>query len=128
MSVELNLLLWSVALTIFQMLITVSGTTLKIGIPALVGNRDQITPPQGWIGRARRAHLNMLENLVLFAILVCILELAGTSTPLTVIRANLFFWGRVVYFPLYLFGIPWLRSLAWMTSMAGLILIFHQLV
>jgi uncharacterized MAPEG superfamily protein len=36
----------------------------------------------GWAGRARRAHLNMIENLVLFAPLVLITAISsGRASP-----------------------------------------------
>ena len=41
--------------------------------------------------------------------------------------AALYFWARVAYIPLYAFGVPYIRSLVWLVSLAGLILIFAAL-
>jgi uncharacterized MAPEG superfamily protein len=82
----------------------------------------------GWAGRAVRAHRNMLESLVLFAVLVLVAQVAGVSNAMTVLGAQLFFWGRVAHAIFYIAGIPWLRTAAWAVSVAGLILIFLQLI
>ena len=81
----------------------------------------------GWAGRAIRAHRNMLESLVLFAILVLVAKAVGVSNGLTVLGAQLFFFGRLAHAVIYLIGVPWLRTAAWAVSIVGLALIFLQL-
>src|SRR5271154_331830 len=110
MSLELKLLVWSTALTIVQVLVAVLGATLQVGTPALAGNREGLPSFEGWAGRAQRAHRNMLENLVLFAILVLTAQAAGKTNAMTALGAELFFWGRLAYAPIYVIGIPWLRT------------------
>jgi uncharacterized MAPEG superfamily protein len=127
MKPELMLLLWAVALAVVQMLIAVSGATLQVGLPKLASNRDNMPALTGWVGRADRAHHNMLENLVLFAALVFLLFATGKSNSTTVLGAQLFFWGRLAYAVVYLIGIPWLRTGVWFVSIVGLLLIFLQL-
>jgi len=128
MKPELMWLLWAVALTVVQMLIAVSGATLQVGLPMLAGNRDNVPKLTGWVGRADRAHHNMLENLVLFAALVLVVALTNKSNPMTLLGAQLFFWARVGYAAVYLIGIPWLRTGVWFVSIIGLFLIFLQLI
>lgn len=128
MTPELMYLMWSVALTFVLVLIAVSGATLQVGLPTLAGNREGLPEMTGWAGRAQRAHRNMLESLVLFAILVLAAKVAGRSNGMTLLGAELFFWGRVAHALLYIGGIPWLRTAAWGVSVVGLILIFWQLV
>ena len=70
----------------------------------------------------------MLESLVIFAILVLVASTAGRFNAMTVIGAQLFFWGRVAFAVVYLAGIPWVRTLTWAVSMTGLGLIFLQLI
>jgi len=72
MKPELNLLVWSVVLTVVQMLVAAQASFNKVGLMALVGNREGLPEITGWGGRASRAHYNMLENLVLFASLVLV--------------------------------------------------------
>lgn len=128
MSVELSLLVWATALTLIQAMIAAAGANLQVGLPALAGNRESLPPIGGWAGRAQRAHRNMLENLILFAILVLVAQIAGKTNATTALGAQLFFWARVVYVPVYLIGIPWLRTAVWGVSVVGLVLIFLQIV
>jgi uncharacterized MAPEG superfamily protein len=128
MTPELIYLVWSAVLTFVLMLIAVSGATLQVGLPTLAGNREDMPDMTSWAGRAERAHSNMLENLVLFAILVLVAQAAGVRNAMTVLGAQLFFWGRVGHAVLYIAGIPWARTAAWVVSVVGLILIAWQLV
>jgi uncharacterized MAPEG superfamily protein len=128
MTPELYYLIWSAALTLVLVVIAVSGATLQVGLPTLAGNREGLPEMTGWAGRAQRAHRNMLESLVLFAILVFAAKIAGMSNAMTLLGAQLFFWGRVAHAVLYIAGIPWARTGAWAVSVLGLVLIFWQLV
>ncbi len=128
MPVELQLLVWSVALAFAQMLVAVSGATLAVGLPELAGNREPAPKITGWADRARRAHLNMLESLVLFAALVLTAVVAQKTNGTTAVGAQLFFWARLVYALIYAAGIPWLRTAVWGISVIGLVMIFSQVV
>jgi uncharacterized MAPEG superfamily protein len=128
MTIELSLLLWSAALTFVLVLIAVAGAYMQVGLPPLIGNREGMPEIIGWAGRAERAHRNMLESLVLFAILVLTAKAVGVSNTTTELGAYLFFWGRVAHAVLYIAGIPWVRTAAWAVSILGLLLIFFQLV
>lgn len=128
MTPELMYLLWSVALTVVLVVVATLGATQQVGLPKLAGNRDNMPELQGWAGRAERAHRNMLESLVLFAILVLAARALNVSNNLTVLGAQLFFWGRVAHAGLYIAGITWVRTAAWAVSVVGLLLFFLQLI
>ena len=128
MTPELMYLVWSVALTFILVVIAVSGATLEVGLPKLAGNREGLPEMTGWAGRAARAHRNMLESLVLFAVLVLVAHIVGVRNGTTLLGAQLFFWGRVAHAAIYIAGIPWLRTAAWGISVVGLLMIFVQLI
>jgi len=128
MKPELNLLVWAVVLTVVQMLVAAQAAFNKVGLMTLVGNREGLPEITGWGGRASRAHWNMLENLVLFAALVLVAVTAGKTNDMTLLGAQLFIWSRLAYALIYVAGIIWLRTAAWAVSMAGLIVIFAQIV
>ena len=128
MKPELNLLVWAAALTVVQVLVAVMGAFNQVGLMKLIGNREGMPEILGWAGRAERAHLNMVQNLVLFAALVLVAVATGKTSDMTVLGAQLFLWGRVAYAIIYLAGLPWLRTLSWFVSVIGLVLIFLQLV
>jgi uncharacterized MAPEG superfamily protein len=121
-------LVWSAVFTVVLVVIAVAGATQQVGLPTLAGNREGLPEMTGWAGRAQRAHRNMLENLVLFAILVFAAQLSGKANAVTALGAAIFFWARVAHAVLYIAGIPWLRTAAWGVSIIGLFMIFWQLI
>jgi len=128
MKPEMMLLAWSVALAFVQVLVAVTGAFTQVGLMKLVGNREDMPKLTGWVGRAERAHINMVVNLVLFASLELAVVVLGKANATTLLGAQLFFWGRVAYAAIYLAGLPWLRTLSWLGSIIGLLLIFLQIV
>jgi uncharacterized MAPEG superfamily protein len=125
---ELMLLAWAAMLTLAQMLVAASGAAAQYGVMPLFGNREGLAPLTGWAGRAQRAHRNMLENLVLFAALVLVCAASNKTNSTTLLGAQLFLWARLAYAVIYLAGIPYLRTAAWLVSVIGLVLIFLQLL
>lgn len=128
MTPDLKYLVWTVALTIVQLLVAVAGVTTQFAIPVLVGNRETAIEGRGWVGRAQRAHRNMLESLALFATLVLVAQVAGRANAMTAMGAALFFYSRLTYAAIYWAGIAWVRTVAWTVSLAGLVLILLQLL
>jgi uncharacterized MAPEG superfamily protein len=51
----------------------------------------------GWVHRAHRAHLNLLEQLLPFGILTLIVDSTNGYSPLTYWTAIAFFWLRVAH-------------------------------
>jgi uncharacterized MAPEG superfamily protein len=128
MKPELTLLAWSVILAIVHMLIAVQALVSTKGLMAAIGNRENLPELPGWAGRAVRANRNMAENLALFAAVVLTAAVIGTSNSMTLLGAQLFFWGRIAYAVCYLGGFKWLRTLSWVASIAGVVLILWQLM
>jgi uncharacterized MAPEG superfamily protein len=89
------------------------------GMLVAFGNREAVPAPSPLAGRARRAAHNMLENLVLFTALVAAVRLGGRPAPAA--AAALFFWGRVLYFGVYLAGLRYVRTLVWLVSVVALV-------
>jgi uncharacterized MAPEG superfamily protein len=127
MSLDLQMLVWSAALALVQMLIAVAGAQGQLGLPMLAGNREGLPALTGWAGRAQRAHLNMLESLAVFAIVVLVADVATRANATTALGATIFFWGRLAYALIYVVGVPWLRTAAWAISIVGIVLVFSQL-
>src|SRR5687768_624993 len=127
MTVDLQLAAFAIVLT---WVMVVSASMLKArGMKVAFGNRaDAPAGNPAWIDRADRAAKNMLENLPLFLGLVAIAHLGGRHSSRVELGAHLFFWARLVYWPVYLAGIPVVRTLIWLVSIAGLALIFTALL
>jgi uncharacterized MAPEG superfamily protein len=128
MTLDLVLLAWTVALAFVQSLVAVIGLSSQVSLATLAGNREVMPAITGWPGRAIRAHRNMMENLPLFIALVLIAHFARRTDAVTLAGSQLFFWSRLAYAIIYVAGLPWLRTVAWLVSVIGLLLIFSQLL
>lgn len=124
MSIELKLLAWTFVLALVQILLPAHFRNRETGVDYNAGPRDDPGPPVGVVtGRLRRAQANLFETLPLFAGAVLIAHVAGRESGMTALGAWLYLLGRVVYLPLYALGIPFIRSLVWVASVAGLVLV-----
>lgn len=126
MTADLHYLAYSAVLT-WVMLMTASLVRARAwtpkGLLVGVGNRDDVPDATPLAARADRAAKNMLENLVLFTVVVCVARLGGVAPEHTALGAAIFFWARVAYFFAYLAGIKVLRTAIWAVSIAGLVMI-----
>ncbi len=128
MTPDLTYLVWTVALAILQILLSVVGAMTQFSLPVLVGNRETPVEGRGWVGRAQRAHRNMLESLALFAALVLVAHVSGLANATTAMGAALFFYARLAYAAVYVIGVPWLRTVVWTLGAVGLLMILSQLL
>jgi uncharacterized MAPEG superfamily protein len=121
---ELRLLWASAVLGLVQLMIAFLFSIRARGMPWALGARDESGAPVGKVGaRLERAYRNYLETFPIFAALVLIAHGMDRHTATTVWGAQLYFYGRVLYVPLYAFGIPLVRSLAFTAAMAGIVVI-----
>jgi uncharacterized MAPEG superfamily protein len=86
------------------------------GVVDAVGYPENPKPLAKWAERLKRAHYNAVENLVVFAALVLIAQAIGMHSAAIVCAANVYFWARVVHAAAYTFGIPWVRTLAFVAG------------
>jgi uncharacterized MAPEG superfamily protein len=83
------------------------------GLTGAMANPSRNDKPQSaWAQRLYFAHSNAVENLVVFAALVLILDSMGHSTMSTAIACAVYFWARLAHVIVYALGIPVLRTLA----------------
>ena len=129
MMTTVQALVWSGILT-FVMLLVASAFCAKVWAPggAMVafGNREGVAPPLDMAGRADRAAKNQLEAMAMFLAVVLAAHIAGKA-PQAAVGATIFFWARLVYWPVYLAGIVYLRTLIWGVSLIGLFLIIKEI-
>ena len=128
MTPELIYLSAALVLAVVQILLPGVARTAQYGLKWNAGARDEVMPPVGPVtGRLERAQANLFETLPLFIGAVLIAHVTGAESALTLWGAALYFWARLAYIPLYALGVPVVRSLVWMVSLVGLILIFAAL-
>jgi uncharacterized MAPEG superfamily protein len=121
---ELTMLVLSVLLGLLHLILQSVAATLERGSGWNVSARDQVLPPlRGMAGRLERAQRNFLETFAFFAAAVLIAHAVRHHNWMTLVGAHLYFWGRVVYLPLYAFGVPVVRTLVWTVATLGIVLV-----
>ncbi|HEY1414547.1 MAG TPA: MAPEG family protein [Caulobacteraceae bacterium] len=123
MSIEITMLVWSVALLLLLIVIQATAAVRAQGLSAMAGSRDDLPPPSTFQARTKRLVDNHREGLTLFAPLIIAAALAHISNNWTVLGAQLFFYSRVIHAVLYVMGVPWVRALAWGAGMVGTIMV-----
>lgn len=128
MSIELQYLIFAVFLLIIQMILQTTAGILTNGFMGAVGSRDDEVLSDGIGGRFERAYYNMLETFPIFAAMVLVVQVTESWTSTSALAVQLYFWGRVVYLPAYIIGIPFLRTLVWAVSMLGIVMLAWPLL
>jgi uncharacterized MAPEG superfamily protein len=129
MSAELFWLTWTVILTAFLFLPYVLNRIGIRGLFGAMGNpRADDLPESDWAQRAMRAHANAVENLVVFAPLVFVVELVGANSGMTAFGAALYFWARLAHCLVYTLGIPIVRTLSFFAGLFGEVLLIIALI
>ncbi len=128
MTTELCMLVWSVVLGLVQIAITAAGSVAQRGLGWATGPRDgQAKPLTGVVARLDRARGNFLETFPLFFAAVIAAYVLQRHDGMTVLGAELYFWARLIYVPIYAAGIPYLRTLVWAVSLVGIVLVLVAL-
>ncbi|HEY1588552.1 MAG TPA: MAPEG family protein [Rhodanobacter sp.] len=128
MTTELYMLMCTVVLGLVQIAIAATCSVTQRGLGWAASARDEIKPPlTGVGGRLDRARANFLETFPLFAAVVLIGHLLQRHDNLTALGAQLYFWARLAYVPVYAAGIPYLRTLIWAASIVGIVLLVTAL-
>ena len=128
MTIELTMLVYSVALLVIVIAIQATAGVLAQGLPAMAGSRDNLGEPSQFQARSKRAAENLKEGMLLFAPLVLAAHAAGVSTDLTVLGAQLFFYSRIAHAVIYFAGWPWIRPMAWAIGLVGTLMILVALL
>jgi len=123
-SIEIQMLCWSAVLGLVQLMIATSLALKDQGVTYNVSPRESAAPPVTRLtGRLQRAFGNFRETFVYFAIAVLIVTVLSKNNATTALGAQLYFWARLVYVPVYAAGIAGLRTLIWAASIVGLVMV-----
>lgn len=126
---ELLVLGWSVVLLLVHIGLQSVPATLELGTAWNAGARDEGRKPSSPLaGRAERALRNFQETYPAFIGLALALVLSGQAGGLGATGALVWIIARVAYIPLYMLGIPYIRSLVWVGSIVGLLMMLIELL
>ena len=91
----------------------------QMGVAGALMDGQHETPHEAaWARRAKRAHTNAVENLVVFAPLAIGVHVLGGSTPLTAMVSAIFFFSRAGHYVVYVLGLPLVRTLLFAVGVA----------
>ncbi len=125
----IRMLAWSVLLGLAYVFVAAGLATQQRGLKWNAGNRDGATPPlTGAAARAARANANFLETFGFFAAAVLAVAVTNRETPHAALGAEIYFWARLVYLPIYLAGIPYVRTAVWAASLWGMLQVLEALL
>lgn len=127
MSTELTLLAWSVVLGLVHAVATGQFSVAQHGLRYGLSPRDEPRPLTGIGARVQRAFANYMQTFPFFAAAVLMAHAAGRHGWLTVVGAQLYFWARLAYVPLYAAGVVGLRTVAFVVAVVGIVLILIAL-
>ena len=127
-STEIAVLAWSVVLLLLQVVIQ-GIATADLGPKYLLGPRDEKLESRNVLaGRLGRALQNLLETYPAFIALALALVVTGKAGGIGATGAWLWLIARVSYRVLYAVGIPVARTIAWLASIVGLVLMLIRLM
>ena len=122
--VEFTMLVFAMILGLVQLLIAARAGNSQRGLAWNVGARDGVPPPISAVaGRLDRAYRNFMETFPFFAAAVLSAHAMGRFGWMTLIGSQIYLLARIIYLPLYAAGIPGIRTLVWLVSMFGLLLV-----
>ena len=114
----------TVCFTVWTLITVVVGAAIrnqewtKEGRDIGLGNRDNLKEATPMGGRAERAAKNSIEAAAFFVPLALIANAAGLDSEVMQ-GAQIAFWARIAYVPVYIAGIKYLRSLIWLGGAVG---------
>jgi uncharacterized MAPEG superfamily protein len=124
MSTELFWLTLTVAMTGLMWVPYILDRIMVRGLMGAMANPSPKDKPQSaWAERMTAAHVNAVENLVIFAVLVLTARALGIATAATAFACALYFWARLAHVVVYTLGIPVLRTLSFTAGFVAQVLL-----
>ena len=122
---ELTCLELSVILWVVHVLTQALTARSEFGDDYLFTARDKEVKPKALsVGRATRALHNYIENLVPFVAMDLGLIATGHTGG---IGATIWIIARIIYLPMYVMGIKYVRTACWAVSIVGLLMMLGRL-
>ncbi len=125
LSTEQTMLGLAALLGLFQLMIAARTGNRQRGLKWNLSARDEAPPAVGAVaGRLERAYRNFMETFPFFAVSVILLSAEARHSWATVWGSETYLTARVVYLPLYGFGVPGVRTLVWLIALLAILLLY----
>src|ERR1044072_1846813 len=126
MTPELTALAWGCLLALVHIFAAVRVKTRQYGTKWNVGARDEeLPPPQPIVGRLARAQANFFETFPIFAAAALIVSFASLPDRWPALGAWLWLGARIVSLPLYAMGVPVVRTIVFLVSVVGILMVLR---
>ncbi len=124
MTTDFLMLVWSTGL--FGLYIGVQGILYRMqhGVQYAATSRDNEPPPNELTARSQKALRNLIETYPAFLALSVANLIAGQPDAVVTWGAAIYLLARIVYLPLYVLGVLYVRSLVWTVAAIGLVVMF----
>lgn len=124
MTTELAVLAWGCVLALIHIFAAIRVKTRQYGTKWNVGARDEELPsPAPLVGRLARAQANYFETFPVMIAAVLIVSVNQAETHWTAVGSLIWLAARIIYLPLYAFGVPVVRTLVWAASLVGILMV-----
>ena len=129
MAVELKIAALGAVLLLVHIFAAVHLKTKQYGRDWNTGARDEALPPLNPVaGRLARAQANFQETFPIAIVALLGVVIAGRTSPWTAIGGWIWLGARTIYLPLYGFGVPVVRTIVFVISLAGLCMVLKPLL
>ena len=128
-----NEIFWLTLTTIMTPLLIVPYAFVRVGKIGIVRALTKPLPgddpfEKAWAHRAYRAHMNAVENLVVFAPLALAVYVTGSSNTVTALACATYFWARLIHAPFYILNTPYVRTISWFVGIGACFVLGYELL
>jgi len=129
MAIELKIAAFGAVLLLVHIFAAVHLKTKQYGRKWNVGARDEALAPLSPVaGRLARAQANFQETFPIAIVALLGVVIAGRTTAWTALGGWIWLGARIIYLPLYAAGVPVVRTVAFVISLAGLGMVLAPLL
>jgi uncharacterized MAPEG superfamily protein len=128
MSTTLTYLAWTVLFTALLWIPYILNALQVRGLTEAMGYPASPKPLAPWAERAKKAHYNAVENLVIFAPAVVLAHITGAANDTTATAALVYLLARIVHYVVYALGIPYARTLSFTVGWVCTIVVVWQVL
>ena len=129
MPVELKIAAFGALLLLVHIFAAVRLKTQQYGTKWNMGARDETVPPLNPIaGRLARAQTNFQETFPIAIVALFGVVVAGRTSEWTALGGWIWLGARIIYLPLYGFGVPRVRTVVFVVSLIGLGMVLKPLL
>lgn len=125
---DLEMLAWTAGTSALMWIPYILAHVLKHGVAEALTYRADAVPLDGWAARAKKAHYNAIENLAPFAVLVIIAHMTTATNEATAAACITYFWARIAHYALYVWGVPFGRTVTFSIGWLAMLCIFWQVI